>query len=365
MKINHSGISPSYVAAGLAMMLLTGCQASNFFHAESMPRSLMLAKQSNPQEVDLSRLASATGGSETIGPGDILDVSISASLNQNDQVKIPVRIANDGRAIIPDMGSLALGGFEPQAAEALIRMEAMNRGLYRNPTVTVSFAHKKMNSVRVLGAVKEPGTYLLTPGASDIVSAIASAGGLAEDAGEKVDIRNPAGGAGGRGPAVAGGPQTPYSTISDGVEVSGGMTSYSVNLASAAVSSTNSYHLQDGGVLMVEKRDPAPVHVQGLVNKPDMYPYPLGKDLTVLGAISMAGGVKNQLANKIFVIRPVANGGEPAVIQVSLRKAKRSGKSNIRLGPGDIVSVEQTPSTVFLEALQLIRIGVNGTAGLF
>ena len=61
----------------------------------------------------------------------------------------------------------------------------------------------------------------------------------------------------------------------------------------------------------------------------------------------------------------MVNGGEPAVIVVSLRKAKRSGKSNILLGPGDIVSVEQTPSTVLLEMLQLIRIGVNGTAGLF
>jgi polysaccharide export outer membrane protein len=65
------------------------------------------------------------------------------------------------------------------------------------------------------------------------------------------------------------------------------------------------------------------------------------------------------------VIRPLANSSEPAVIQISLRKAKRSGKSNVRLGPGDIVSVEQTPATVLLEALQLIRVGVNGTAGLF
>jgi len=349
----------------LALTLFSGCQASNFYNAETMPRSLMLARQSNPQEVDLSRIASVTGSSDRIGPGDILELAISASLNEDDQVTLPVRIGNDGTATIPDIGTIALAGYEPQAAEALIRGEAIERGLYHNPTVTVSFAHKKTNQVRVLGAVEVPGTYELTPGSSDIVSAIAAAGGLAEDAGENVKVKNPAPLNSEPRRSIAGDTQSPFSTASDEVEVSGGMTAYSVNLASASVSSTNSYLLQDGGVLMVEKRDPAPVNVQGLVNRPDTYPFPVGKDLTLLGAISMAGGLKNQLADKIYVIRPLANSNEPAVIKVSLRKAKRSGKSNIRLGPGDVVSVEQTPSTVLLEALQLIRVGVNGTAGLF
>lgn len=367
MKTDNSGNRVLQTASVIFVVaMLAGCRSSNFYYAESMPRSLMLAKQANPQEVDLSRLASSSGGSDRIGPGDILDLSIAASLNQDDQVTIPVRIGNDGKAIIPDIGEVALSGYEPQAAEALIRMAAIEKGLYLNPTITVAIAHKKMNRIRVLGAVKEAGTYELPPGDSDVVSAISIAGGLAEDAGENVEIRNPSSGQRSPRPAVAGGfSGDGISPVSEQVEVSGGMTSYTVNLASAAASGTNGYTIQDGGVVMVEKRDPAPVHVQGLVNKPDMYPFPLGKDLTVLGAISLAGGVKNQLADKIYVIRPLANSSEPAVIQVSLRKAKRSGKSNVRLGPGDIVSVEQTPATVLLEALQLIRVGVNGTAGLF
>jgi len=53
------------------------------------------------------------------------------------------------------------------------------------------------------------------------------------------------------------------------------------------------------------------------------------------------------------------------LIQVSYRKAKRSDDSNIRLGPGDVVSVEQTPGTVFMEALNIIRFGVTGSTMLF
>ena len=117
--------------------------------------------------------------------------------------------------------------------------------------------------------------------------------------------------------------------------------------------------------MMVEKRDPAPLQVTGLVNKPDTYDYPIGKPLTVLGEISKAGGLSNQLADKVFVIRPLANPGDRALIEVSLRKAKRNPKSDLVLGPGDIVSVEQTAGTVFLEALQLIRVGITGSAGIF
>ncbi len=348
----------------MGAVLLAGCQSGNHYYAQSMPRSLRLTAQSNPQEADLSRLASATGGSQTIGRGDVLEVSIAASLSKDDQFKMSVRVADNGTATLPDIGPVSLAGVEPQAAEALIAQEAVTKGFYRNPTVTVSYLSRKMNRVRVLGAVKEPSTYELPPGESDVVSAIAAAGGLAENAGENVEIRNPNHGSSGRRPVVAGDPSTPYSTVS-ATAPENGMKSYTINLVSAAKAGTSTYVIEDGGVVMVEKRDPAPIKVGGLVHKPDEYDFPVGKDLTVLGAISLAGGTSNQLADKVFVIRPLVNSKDPAVIQVSLRKAKKMGRENILLGPGDIVWVEQTSGTVFMEALQLIRFGVSGSAPLF
>lgn len=368
MNIRSSGLQILYASVVLSLVSSTGCQSSNFYRAESMPRSLMLARQTSPQEANLGQFANVTSSSSTIGPGDLLELTISASLEKDDQVQIPFRVGKDGKASIPQIGNVALAGVEPEAAEHLIRMEAINRGLYRNPNVTIAVIDQKLNTVRVLGGVEEPGEYLLPPGASDIVSAIAAAGGLSENAGENVDVKNPASRERPTPRRAVAGPDaspSPYSTVSDEVEISGGMTSYSVKLTAASTSTKNSYRVADGGVVMVEKRDPAPITVTGLVNRPDTYPFPVGKDLTVLGAIAMAGGRNNQVADRVFVIRPLSNSGEPAVIEVSLRKAKRSGKSNIRLGPGDTVSVEQTVSTVLLEAIKLIRIGVSGTAGLY
>jgi polysaccharide export outer membrane protein len=85
----------------------------------------------------------------------------------------------------------------------------------------------------------------------------------------------------------------------------------------------------------------------------------------LLDALSLAGGTSNQLADKIFVIRQVAGSKNPAVIQVSYREAKRSADSNLRLGPGDVVSVEQTPATVLMDVVNIVRFGVTGSTQLF
>ncbi len=366
MKTKESGISFICTLAALVTLTLAGCQGPNFYYAHSMPKSLMLAPQANAQESDLSRLASATGTSDTIGPGDVLEVTFSASLNPDDQFKLPTTIQDNGTAQFPDIGEIKLAGFEPQAAESLIRMEAIRRGMYKNPTVSVEIVRQKMNRVRVLGAVKEPGEYMLSPNASDLVSAIAAAKGLAENAGDKVEVKNPMKVGPFDRPAVAGDPQVPYSTVS-ATETGdqSGMRAYTVSLTSASTTTGNRYTVEDGGVVMVEKRDPAPIQVGGLVKKPDSYDFPIGKTLTVLSAIQMAGGVSNQLADKVYLIRPLVQPGQRARVQVSLRRAKKFPEEDLILGPGDLVLVEPSPGTVFMEAFQLIRFGISGSTVLW
>jgi polysaccharide export outer membrane protein len=325
----------------------------------------------------LSKLASGAGSSETIGVGDVLEVRIAAGLSEDDRSTMASRVASDGTISLPEIGTLQVAGIEPQGAESLIRSEAVRRELYRNPTVTVTVTHQRMNKVRVIGAVKEPGVYNLPPNASDIVSAIASAGGLAPDAGQTVEVRNPYKAIREDRPAVVGDPNQPLSTVSSTNAVSstntvgntnsgvGGMNSYTVDLISAAKAGDAQYIVQDGGVVMVEKRDPAPVYIGGLVKHAGRYDFPIGQDLHLLDAVALAGGMSNQLADKIYVVRQVAGGSDPAVIQISYRTAKKSADSNIRLGPGDVISVEHTPATVVMEALNIIRFGISGSTALF
>jgi protein involved in polysaccharide export with SLBB domain len=348
-----------------------GCHGSNHYYAEDsifgnrLPNSLRLAKRENPKTVNLSKLASNTGASDTIGVGDVVEVMITAGLSERDQVRIPATVRTDGTIFLPQLGMISVAGVEPQVAESIIQAEAMQRELYRNPAVAVEVTRKKMNKVRVLGAVKNPGFYELPPNSSDVVSAIASAGGLADEAGQKVEITNPVLPGQVDRPAVAGINGDGVTPVSLNANQKFGMQSYEIELISAAKSGDGQYLVHDGGVVMVEEEDPQPISVIGLVRQPGEYKFPIGKDLSVLGAISLAGGMSNQLADKIYVVRQKVGSRDPVVIQVSLRDAKRSADSNLALGPGDVVSVEHTPATVFMEGLNIIRFGINGSTALF
>ena len=224
-------------------------------------------------------------------------------------------------------------------------------------------------TLRVMGAVKSPGTYKLPPNSSDVVSALAAAAGLAPDAGQKIEVKNPVTPMRGERPAIAGDPTSPYSNVSSTNSVAGtrtsGLNSYTIDLISAAKSGDGQYSVEDGGVIMVEKRDPEAIYVGGLVKSPNRIEFPVGEDLRLLQAISLAGGVSNQMANKIYVVRQSAQDQDPTVIEVSLRAAKHSDDWNIRLGAGDVITVEHTPATVFMEALQIIRFGINGSTSIF
>lgn len=362
----------------LVLVLFSGCHGPNHYFAEEtmfgqrLPNTLRLASRSNPQTVDLSKLASSAGSSAIIGVGDVLEIRIAAGLSEDDQTHMAARVAHDGTISLPMIGALSVAGVEPEGAESLIRWEAVRRQLYVNPTVTVTVTHQRMNRVRVLGAVRAPGLYELPPHASDVVSAIAAAQGLEKDAGQHVEVRNPRRPASVRAPSVAAENENQHTAVNASLTagaagmVSGdSMNSYTIDLISAARAGDGHYVIHDGGVVMVEKRDPAPVYVGGLVRAAGRYDYPIGQDLHLLDAINLAGGMSNQLANKIYVVRTVSGSRDPAVIEISYRQAKRSADSNILLGPGDVVSVEQTPGTVFMEALNLIRFGISGNTALF
>jgi polysaccharide export outer membrane protein len=137
-----------------------------------------------------------------------------------------------------------------------------------------------------------------------------------------------------------------------------------IDLVSATKSGTSGYTVLDGGVIHVEKRDPEPVHVMGLVAKPNRYEMPIGQDLRVLDAIALAGGISNPVANRVYVIRKYPNSTQTAIVHLNISDAKRNELNNLILSPGDVVSVEQTPATVIIEALRFMNLGIGASLPL-
>ena len=330
-------------------------------HATAMPAEYIPPHVENAQMVDLSKLAVSSASSELIDRGDVLEMTLESGYEQEHiNNTIPIRVAEDGSVQVPIVGRVSIAGMELTDAEGAIRTAAVDRGVFRNPNVTLVMKQQRMNKITVVGAVNEPGTYELPRASSALLAALVEAGGLSPEAGTDIEIRRPAlrneivpGES--RKDRVADGPhhlaayEKPSATVRPA-------SSVRINLISVTKpgSSPPSYYLDDGDVVMVEKRALQPITVSGLVHKPGQFKLPANQDLLLLEAIGLAGGTISPYCNKIHVIRHLPESDQPLVIRVSLREAKSTGKGNIRLGAGDIVQVEQTPANFAMDMLKTI-----------
>jgi polysaccharide export outer membrane protein len=323
-------------------------------------------------------------------------------------------VGEDGTGNVPLVGRVPLAGLTLSAAEQAISTAAVERGVFRNPVVTVTMQRQRMNKVTVLGAVEKPGIYELPRASSALLNALVVAGGLNKEAGMEVELHRPPqlnsdsrlaqinpstgpvqnnNGSAQPDPSTV---QAAYSepTQNNAAETAGSPATASIGAATmagngspqlAAAGSTGaaavstridlaeavktggqSYYLNDGDVVMVYKRDPHPVHVIGLVREPGEFELPVNREMRMLDALAKAKGVSSQVADKVHVIRQLPGHAEPIVIQISLHEAKTGGKGNIRLASGDIVSVEQTPATVMYDVVNnFLRFGISGSVPLF
>jgi polysaccharide biosynthesis/export protein len=390
VRVNHALI------ALLTIVVTTGCRTANYT-AASLPDPLRVPPMSTASEINLTRMSGGGTGTSQLGPGDLVEITIVSGTGDEEVKPCPARVSSDGTVAVPIIGAVAVGGLEPFAAEQQIAAAAMERGIYRRPYVTLSVTQQAMNRVTVMGAVEKPGVVELPRGASDLLGALAAAGGIKVEASLQVDVLRHS-----SDPHLANDSQPPNQTTSTsaysvqpasysgpirspfgppglmpppGTPLPSATTSLPQNpqatridLAQADRPAAGNYQLGDRDVVMVHPKEKRVIHVTGLVTKPDQYEIPYDKDVRVLDAIAMAGGIKSPLADKVFVIRQFPAMPEPAVIKLSIAGAKRNGDTNLRLASGDLVSVEATPMTMISDAATnffRVAVGLSGSIVTF
>ncbi|HUG68485.1 MAG TPA: polysaccharide biosynthesis/export family protein, partial [Pirellulaceae bacterium] len=338
----------------VAASTMLGCTRTNLYQASSLPPELSAPRYATLQNVDLSRFARTIGNSQTLYPGDQLEVTVATGLEKNAVPAWKGRIAEDGTINVPLIGTVQVAGLELTQAEQAVRGESIRRGKFVNPNVSIVLDKRRTNSIAVVGAVENPGTYELPASSSDLLSAIAAAGDLAENAGTIVEIRHPPGFV----ETAMTGHGEGYSTELASLRGDRRLArtpprTVQVDLTQAATSDYGDYSLADGATVMVMERPKRFIHVMGLVNNPSQFEIPEEQqEVSLLGAIAMAGGQTLSIADKVHVIRQLPDRTEPVVIQASVRAAKKDTTSNIRIAAGDIVSVEETPATFVLGTIK-------------
>lgn len=205
-----------------------------------------------------------------LGTGDGVRVVVF----QQPDMTTETRVSESGTITVPLLGPVPVGGVTAKRAEDRIGMLLKSRGFVLAPQVTVTVIQFKSRQVSVLGLVSHPGRYALEEGRYRLSDVLALAGGALPDGADVVTLVR-----------VVDGKNQRFEVDLPALFRSGDFSKNPEILA--------------GDSIYVAR---APVfYIYGEVNRPGAFR--LDKDMTVMQALSMGGGLTLRGTEKNLQIR--------------------------------------------------------------
>ena len=220
--------------------------------------------------------AQAQSMQEVIGAGDTVRISAF----RYPELTTEARVSEEGQVSVPLIGAVALQGLTPEKAAALIA-ERLKRGNYMlNPEINVAVLQARSRQVSVLGHVTRPGRYTLEGASARLSDVVAMAGGLVPTASDVLVVKRVR---------------------------QGRAESLNVDLGAIIRGSAQADDLElAAGDSVFVPRAPV-VYVYGEVTRGGSYRLEPG--MTVMQAISLAGGVTPRGSERSAKLRRKAPGG--------------------------------------------------------
>jgi polysaccharide export outer membrane protein len=280
------------------------------------PPERTLVLEARPAPPGAEPLADAAAGEPRsdyrIGRQDLLEITVFdvKELNQT------VRVADDGSVTMPLLGRLVVDGMTKSDLEKTIA-GLLEERFVREPQVTVFIREYESKKVAVSGAVKKPGTYEML-GRKTLLEMLSLAGGLDKDLGREIIIFRKG----------------------DGAEA----RRIPVSLKRLVYEADPSLNLivEPGDIIYVPTVEKVRIFVSGAVRNPDVYEVPSDEPVTVLKAVTLAGGTTERAASKRVQILRTEEGGARSRLFVDLRRVQHGKDEDPILRKGDIVFVPES-----------------------
>jgi polysaccharide export outer membrane protein len=249
------------------------------------------------------------GGDYRIGPGDVLDIAV---FDNPDLSRTPT-VQTNGAIALPLLGEVPVGGLT--VAEVKQKLTTLlARDYLVNPQVEVKVKEFQSQFVSVVGEVNNPGRKPLR-GRTRLIDVLIEAGSFTPRASGEVVITRLEGSFEGGAKTLrlrlGGGPLTPQDQIS--LEVP----------------------LQNGDLITASAK--YYVTVEGEVSHPNRYP--IDGELTVSGAISLAGGLTRFGGNGVKVRRIDPESGKISILEVDLKSVRNGKAEDPPLVANDVITV--------------------------
>ncbi len=244
-----------------------------------------------------------------VGPGDVLDVVV---FEEEDLTRL-VTVQHGGEISFPLIGEIPVAGLTLKEVRVQIT-ELLGKDYLIDPHVTVKVKEYLSQWVTVVGEVGRPGKYYLT-GLKTLLDLLTEAGGLTSKASGELVVTRLNG------------------VFDDGTSLK--QVWLSRDMPTDQQKKALALNLSSGDLITVAGQ--VSIYVNGEVNRPGAYP--LTSRLTVLQAISLAGGLnKFGSKGKVEILRNRMS-AQPERIKVDLGDIEKGKKADIPLAPGDIIRV--------------------------
>jgi polysaccharide biosynthesis/export protein len=221
-----------------------------------------------------------------IGEGDLLKITIY----DHEDLTTTARVSGDGFIVFPLIGPVEVKGLTLTRISEKIAAQ-LSEGYIINPHVAIFIQEFRSKKTFIIGEVNKPGLYAL-PGHTTLLALISEAGGLTKDAGDKITIKRKA------NPL-----QQDEKTITIDLKrlVEMGDTSQDIPI-------------MDGDSIYIAKA--GLFYITGEVKNPNAYKYE--EDITVIKAITKAGGFSDKASKgRVKIIRK-KNGKEEVLEKVKM-----------------------------------------------
>lgn len=260
--------------------------------------------QAGEPDRELSRAAAGPGGVQSVGafnlgPGDV----ISMTVYSRPELDTTAFVSDRGRVVLPLIGEIAIAGMSPADAADRIA-KAYQRGEYLvDPQINVVVAEYRSQQISVLGEVKNPGRFPVETRLT-VLDALALAGGVNELGGGLVYVLRPDG--------------------------TGGSTRIDIDLDAVLESprAASLFELRGGDSVVAPKAET--FYIYGEVRQPNAYRLKPG--MTVIQALSIAGGLTERGSDKRVQIKRKQRSGALETVQAEL---------NSTIWPDDVIYVKE------------------------
>jgi polysaccharide biosynthesis/export protein len=277
-----------YLIALFLSALSTGC-----LHAQTDASPTTTTTTEQPVSQDTTHAgtvpeADITSSTYRLQPYDLIDVDVYSE----EDLHKPARLGSDGTVLLPLIGSVKVGGLTVTEATDLIA-KRYGAGFVKNPSVLITVLQYRKSTFSILGQVLKPGVFEIPEGTHvTILDAISMAGGFSVTAAQNlVSVKR-----------TVDGKDTLFRIKAGDMAQDPNLTPFELQPGDSVLIPSSEYKKNSFSLL-------------GQVGKPGLYDIPEGAHLTIIDAISLAGGCTPMASQNSITVKRVVN-GTPAILKV-------------------------------------------------